>query len=175
MLEHIKEHSMMVARVAGFITKHMQEAGQVLSVDIAVAAALLHDIAKTASLTSNGNHAVEGRNICREHKFNEIADIVGEHVVLVNGVPSQCCSEKEIVYYADKRVLHDKVVSLDARLDYILERYGQDDERLCRLIEKNFLTCRKIEEKLFIGLDFEPDDLAGLVNGHSLTLAQFKF
>lgn len=174
MLGHIKDHSVMVARVAGLITKNMQEAGRDVSLDLAVTSALLHDIAKTASLTTNENHAAKGRDICLEHAFFEVADIVGEHVVLAQGVPSGCCSEKEIVYYADKRVLHDKVVSLDERLDYILEHYGQDDAHLCRLIEKNFMTCRLIEEKFFDILEFEPEELANLVNGHPLILEHLQ-
>ena len=174
MLAHIKEHSVVVARVAALITKNMQEAGEDVSLELAIAAALLHDIAKTACLDSNGNHAAQGREICLEHQFFEAADIVGEHVVLANGLPDGCCTEKEIVYYADKRVLHDKVVSLDERLEYILEHYGQNDERLCNLIEKNFMTCRLLEQKLFDIVAFQPEDLAGLVNGHPLILEHFQ-
>lgn len=175
MLEHIKDHSVMVARVAGMITRKMQDAGQdALSLDLAVAAALLHDIAKTPCLVSNENHAAQGREICLAHEFFELADIVGEHVVLTDGVPQDCCSEKEIVYYADKRVLHDAIVSIEDRLEYILERYGQNDGHLHHLIEQNFMTCRIIEQKIFAALGLRPDELANMVNGHPLELEHFK-
>ncbi len=174
MLENIKDHSVMVARVAGLITRKMQDVGQDLSLDLAVTAALLHDIAKTACLDSNENHAARGREICIAHEFFEVADIVGEHVVLTNGVPQECCSEKEIVYYADKRVLHDSIVTIEDRLEYILDRYGQNDERLYYLIEQNFMICRAIEQKIFHVLELQPDDLADMVNGHPLILEHFK-
>lgn len=174
MLENIKEHSVMVARVAGFIVKEMHEAGKDISMDLTLAAALMHDIAKTSSLNSNEDHAQKGRELCLSHEFYEIADIVGEHVVLANGVPKSCCREKEIVYYADKRVLHDKVVSLDDRLEYILERYGNNDTHLHHLIKKNFTNCRLVEEKIFNILERQPDDVSDLVNGHLLILGNFQ-
>lgn len=174
MLENIKEHSVIVARVAGYIVKEMQAAGKDISMDLTLAAALLHDIAKTPSLNSSEDHAQKGRELCLSHEFYEIADIVGEHVVLANGVPQSCCKEKEIVYYADKRVLHDKVVSLDERLEYILERYGNNDTRLYHLIEKNFMNCRLVEEKIFNILDCQADDISDLVNGHPLVLENFQ-
>ena len=34
---------------------------------------------------------------------------------------------REIIYYADKRVRHEEIVSLDDRLEYILEHYGLGD------------------------------------------------
>ena len=55
---------------------------------------------------------------------NEIAPIVGEHVRLKNYHLNGAFSEKEVVYYADKRVKHDRVVTLKERQDYIIERYG---------------------------------------------------
>ena len=175
MLENIKDHSVMVARVAGMITRKMQDVGRNdLSLDLAVAAALLHDIAKTACLDSNENHAAQGREICLEHDFFEVADIVGEHVVLSNGVPQECCSEKEIVYYADKRVLHDRIVSIEDRLEYILDRYGQNDARLHHLIEQNFRICRTIEQRIFDVLELPPDGLTDMVNGHPLVLEHFN-
>lgn len=164
----------MVARVAGFIAKEMQGVGKDISMDVTIAAALLHDIAKTPSLNSKEDHAQKGRELCLRHQFHEIADIVGEHVVLVSGVPQSCCTEKEIVYYADKRVLHDKVVSLDERLGYIIERYGANDGHLCRLIKDNFMNCRVIEEKIFDLLAYQADDISALVNGHPLVLENFQ-
>lgn len=174
MLGNIKEHSVMVARVAGFIVKELHEAGKDISMDVTIAAALLHDIAKTSSLNSNEDHAQKGREFCLRHEFHEIADIVGEHVVLGTDVSQSCCREKEIVYYADKRVLHDKVVSLDERLEYILERYGNNDAHLLRFIEKNFMICRLVEEKIFGILECQADDISDLVNGHPLVLESFQ-
>lgn len=164
MLDNIRLHSMVVARVAGFLCTGLQPALDV-SMERVVAGALLHDIAKTQSLASDGDHAEMGADLCRRHGFDEVADIVGQHVILDNGVPERP-GEREIVYYADKRVMHENIVGLDKRLTYILERYGRGDSRLCRRIEDNFNNCRLVEKKLFALLPYSPEDVAGLINGH---------
>ena len=78
-----------------------------LSLELIVSGALLHDIAKTASLETELRHDELGREICLRHGLDELAEIVAEHVVLKDWAPEHC-TEKEIVYYADKRVLHDR-------------------------------------------------------------------
>ncbi len=170
MLDNIREHSIIVARVAELLARGMLAVGKEVSLDKTIAGALLHDIAKTACLDCNDNHAAMGREVCLKHGFDEIADIVGEHVVLKNGVPDNCCCERELVYYADKRVKHDQVVSLDERLDYILERYGQDNPSLFEAIKRNFDHSRQIENKLFVHLPWKPDEVEGLINGRADTL-----
>ena len=170
MLANIRDHSLLVARVAGLMAENLSRNGVGVSLELTVAGALLHDIAKTACLECDGNHAAMGSEICRRHGYAELAEIVAEHVLLRDGLAPGCCREKEIVYYADKRVLHDQVVGLDQRLDYILARYGRDDQRLHRLIRENFALCHEVEERLFARLPWAPAELAGVVAGHTVTL-----
>lgn len=174
MLANIRDHSLLVARVAGLVAETLAGRGVVVSVELTVAGALLHDIAKTACLDCDGNHAAMGSEICRRHDYVEIAEIVAEHVILQD-VSAVCCPEKEIVYYADKRVLHDQVVGLDERLDYILARYGRNDARLQDLIRQNFAICRQVEERLFAVLPWAPAELAGVVAAHAVTLGDETF
>jgi putative nucleotidyltransferase with HDIG domain len=162
MLANIKEHSFMVARVSALLSGALQRAGLPVDGELAVAAALLHDIAKTPCLDSRCHHAEVGVEICLDHGFPEVADIVGEHVVLSDFSPAQL-SAKEIVYYADKRVNHDRIVSLQERFAYIVERYGQGDPRRAEKIEFNFGRCSRIEERIFCFLDFRPDQVPALV------------
>jgi len=172
MLPNIREHSVMVGRVAGFIGRGLAQAGRDLSPELIVAGALLHDIAKTASLETELRHDELGREICLRHGLDELAEIVDEHVVLKNGVPDRC-TEKEIVYYADKRVLHDAVVTLEARLDYIIHRYGNGDEGLHVRIRQNFAQAHAIEERLFAELDFSPEELGERLNRDGFLLEAF--
>ena len=165
MLDNIREHSLVVARVTELLGRGLTAAGRQLDLELLIAGALLHDIAKTLCLNSNESHAARGRAICLAHGFDEIADIVGEHVVLQNGVRAECCCPKEIVYYADKRVKHDQVVGLDERLDYILERYGENSPQRHAAIRANFENSRRIESKLFAVLPWRPDEVGDLVNG----------
>ena len=159
MLENIKAHSVVVARITHLIARCLFDAGQTISVEKATAGALLHDIGKTSSLKSGGDHAEIGRQICLKNHLDEIADMVGEHVRLRDYDLNGHYSEREILFYADKRVNHDRIVDLEERLAYILERYGRGRERLSHAIIGNFELCRKVEIKLFRKLDFSPGSL----------------
>jgi uncharacterized protein len=158
MLDNIREHSIVVARIAELLARGLLEAGESVDLKKVIAAALMHDIAKTSCLKNGRNHAEEGRKICLQNNLEEIAPIVAEHVVLRTYLINGCFSEKEIVYYADKRVNHHSVVSLEERLRYILERYGARGRR--EVIERNFALCRKIEAALFGLLPFHPEELS---------------
>lgn len=164
MLDNIRAHSKVVARVAELITRGLMQGNGVtaLNLDLVISASLLHDIAKTQCLDSRCDHARVGGEICREHGFMEIADIVEQHVVIKsNG--SGSITETEIVYYADKRVNHDKVVSLHDRLDYILDRYARNNAVRSDLILQNFAKCLRMEKRIFDNLDFSPGQLADQV------------
>lgn len=159
MLEHIKAHSVVVARVARMIAEGLRDVDMDISVLKTTVGALMHDIGKTPSLTSGENHAEIGKQICIENGLDEIADIVGEHVRLKDYHLNGANSEKVVVYYADKRVKHDHIVTLEERQDYILKHYGQGQEHIHRAIKLNFKRCRQIEETLFSKLKFSPESL----------------
>jgi len=163
MLDNIKAHSVMVERISFVIARGLREAGVEISLEKTKAGALLHDIAKTICLNSVKDHARLGADICVENHFEEIAGIVGEHVRLRNEESDGKIDEKMIVYYADKRVNHDKVVSIDVRMEDLFRRYGRNDPYRRQLIEKNFNFCRKVEEKLFDRLRFGPEELAEMI------------
>ena len=164
MLENIRVHSVVVAKIAHLIATGLKKKCSAISIEKTTAAALMHDIGKTASLRSGEDHAEVGRQICLKNRLDDIAQIVGEHVRLKDDQISQDCSEKEIVFYSDKRVNHDKVVTLEERLDYILRRYGGNNEGLRRRIIANFDVCKRVEKKLFCRLDFTPEGLQELVD-----------
>jgi putative nucleotidyltransferase with HDIG domain len=163
MLPNIKDHSIVVARVAEIITDGLIAAGHNLSMETVIAGALLHDIGKTACLDNDDDHAAKGFEICLAHNLNSIADIIAEHVILKTYKPEYGFAEKEIVYYADKRVNHDQVVSLKERLEYILERYGMNNETRCLAIKKNYARCQDLEKRMFSLLPFEPADISDVI------------
>ena len=163
MLENIRAHSIIVEKVANVIAQGLIDAGVDLLIEKITAGALLHDIGKSLYLNSGHDHAAKGEEICFQNKLDEIADIVREHITLENYEPEAAIREKEIIYYADKRVNHDSVVSLEERLEYLLGRYGRNDEYLCGLIRENFQMCKKVEGKLFKGLRFRPEALIEMV------------
>jgi putative nucleotidyltransferase with HDIG domain len=169
MLANIRHHSLVVARLAGQLLTGLCAATPDRPQPdhtLVIAGALLHDIAKTPCLNSNCDHAKIGAEICRQHGFPEIAAIVAEHVILHHYEPDRYAaghfSAREIVYYADKRVRHHVVVSLDERLEYILDRYSKDNPARQQLIQANFSKCLTLEQHLFQWLPFGPEDLGTL-------------
>ena len=159
MLGNIRAHSIIVEKIARRIAIGLREKGADISLEKVIAGALLHDIGKTLCLNSRDDHEAKGREICLQNHLEEIAEIVGEHVRLKDYTPDGAIYEKEIVYYADKRVNHDEIVSLDERLKYILGRYGKNNVTLHRRIRENFNMCNRVEHKLFANLSFKPEDL----------------
>jgi putative nucleotidyltransferase with HDIG domain len=170
MLPNIKSHSFVVARVAEIITNDLVAAEHELSMDRIIAGALLHDIGKTACLDNEDDHAAKGVEICLAHNLEPIADIVGEHVILRNYSSGNKFTEKEIVYYADKRVNHDRVVSLEERLAYILERYGMNNVLRCQAIKRNYALCQGLEKRIFSFLPFDPFDIPELLVARQSTI-----
>lgn len=160
---HIRQHSIMVEKIAVLLAGSLVQAGMILSLEKVQAGALMHDIAKSICIESGGDHCAKGKEICLLNGLDEIADIVGEHVRIRNHRLEGPVSEKEIVYYADKRVNHDKVVSLEERLGYLIQRYGQGMEGLQKAIRDNFEICRGVETKIFSRLGYSPEDLSEMV------------
>ncbi|MCB2218523.1 MAG: HD domain-containing protein [Desulfobulbaceae bacterium] len=175
MLDNIRQHSLLVARVAETLVRYLHapdvETADVAGVELVIAGALLHDIAKTRCLDGSCRHAEEGQLICEEHGYPEIGRIVREHVILSSFKPDRYRNgifpAREIVYYADKRVRHDQIVSLQDRLDYIIERYSDHNPLIEQRIKDNFLTCQELEGYLFSFLPFSADRLADHVPADS--------
>ncbi len=161
MLEHIVAHSRQVCRVALFLTDRL--GNPELNRELIRAAALLHDITKTRSFRTQEDHAKTGARTIAELGYPEVAGIVGQHVRLNRyGSASATPVDAEIVNYADKRVLHDRIVPLSERMGYILEKYGGDPERK-RWILILWEKTEKLEARLFARLPFHPDDISRLL------------
>ena len=166
MLTNIRRHSLVVARLADQILTGLTTVAPSRAQTnrrLVITGALLHDIAKTPCLHGTCNHAQIGAEICLRHGFPEIAPIVSEHVVLRDYNPDRykagLFNATELVYYADKRVRHHSVVSLEERLEYILEHYADNDPTRRLLIRENFNKCKILEQHLFQWLPFSPQGL----------------
>jgi uncharacterized protein len=160
MMEHIVAHSCEVCRVSIFLADHLDLFR--LNRELIRAASLLHDITKTRSFETRENHAETGALLLADLGYPEVGRIVGQHVCLEQYFSSATPTEEEIVNYADKRVLHDRIAPLSERMGYILEKYGQAPEQKQNIL---FLW-RKTEElqtRLFTTLPFAPDDLSLLL------------
>ncbi len=146
MLPNIVEHSRQVMRVSLAITDHLQE-GLSINRDLIVAAALLHDITKTRSLQTKEKHAASGGVLLRQLGFRRVAEIVEQHVTIPDLNLQGGLEEREIVYYADKRVMHNIIVGLDERVDDLIKRYATD-EKIRRRILLNKNQALAVERKI---------------------------
>ena len=159
MMDHIVDHSEQVCRVAICLADNLNREGIRLNLSLIRAAALLHDITKTRSFKTNENHAETGGKFLQERGFAEVGHIIAQHVKLETyAVLSNRPVEAEIVNYADKRVLHDQIVSLTDRMAYILDRYADSVESRERILGL-WAKSKDLEKRIFDYLPFLPEDL----------------
>ena len=157
---HIVAHSLQVCRVAVCLAEHIASAGLPLNVQLVQAAALLHDITKDRSFRTEENHAMTGGQQLTDQGYPEIGNLVRQHVRLDDYSNPGMLSEAVMINYADKRVLHDRIVSLDERMQYIQERYGtglKHENRIRLLWDKT----KVLEKQMFKHLPFPPENLNG--------------
>lgn len=142
-----------------------------------VAAALLHDIAKTYTIKHGGDHAMLGAAFVREKTGNPyLANAVYAHISWhwANHAPlseqtlahvrlhagnetktfvSQVNHKFEqnpitmplLISYADKRVTHSNIVTLDGRFENLFERYGKSEKSRAR-IQENYNQAKYLEQ-----------------------------
>jgi putative nucleotidyltransferase with HDIG domain len=158
MPDHIQDHSKLVCQVALVLTDGLIAAGIDVNRQLVLASALLHDITKPRSFKTGENHAQTGGQYLTELGYPEVGEIVRQHVMLDHYFAAATPGEAEVVNYADKRVLHDKVVPLDERMVYILHRYAKTKARQ-ELLKQLWEQTRQLEQHLFTHLSFTPDIL----------------
>jgi uncharacterized protein len=146
MLPNIVAHSLQVMRVSLALTDHLKD-GVTINKDIVIAGALLHDITKTRSIKTKERHDSSGGTVLRELGFPRIAKIVEQHVIIQNLNLDGNLEEREIVYYADKRVMHDTIVTIKERVQDLIRRYGINEE-IRNLILQNEVQVLAVERKI---------------------------
>jgi uncharacterized protein len=155
MLSHIKEHSFTVARVALFLSEELNKKGQRIDLKLVEAASLLHDIAKTECLVSKKDHAETGFQLLAAKGYERVGGVVAHHVRLPRGGDPSRVTETEVVNYADKRVRHDQIVSVEERFADLITRYGTNEKAVEFLQEMREKTS-EIERKIFSILVLDP-------------------
>jgi len=158
MRDNIVRHSIQVMRVSLALVDNLREPSTI-NRDLVRAGALLHDIAKTRTLeTGELRHDLIGGNLLRDKGYDDIARIVESHVVFEGFRADGPLEEREIVFYADKRVMHDQIVSLDERIEDLIARYGTH-ERIRAMIRENRAFVSALERKLQSYLIREIEDI----------------
>lgn len=102
----------------------------------------------------------------RDPGFGLIARIVEQHVVITDVNLAGPPEEKEIVYYADKRVMHDNIVTLEERVQDLLIRCGKT-EAICNQILENLRQVIPVERKLSSFMKTDIHDAIEEISGSS--------
>lgn len=155
MFDNIKAHSTLVAKVAVQLAILADKAGVDVDIPTMQASALLHDIAKSYCINHGGNHSQLGAAWVMQLTGNPaIAMGVLHHVFW----PFEPEADKYFlplaVSYADKRVMHDSLTSLEKRFGDLKVRYGKT-ERIIQRIHQTYEQALVLEERLgnLMGVD----------------------
>lgn len=182
---HIQRHMQKVAAVALYLGQILQQKGEKMNVVLLRQAALLHDVLKlcdfkkldiehfeqnvtaedihfwTALMKSCSHigHTEAAYNMLKDLGEDELAVTIRKHRFgsLTSEDPPETWEEK-LLYYADKRVKHDKIVSIAERIQDGRERYfpdgnlPQDDH----LVEK---ALYKLEAEICTKAGIKPEDI----------------
>ena len=144
MPDNIIAHSEAVCRFAEEFADKLISKRVNVNKELVIAAALLHDIEKL-----NGDHVVNGGKLVSRLGYPEVANVVKRHGLRCAGSTefTPQTIEDKIVFYADKRVLFDKTVSLEERLMYIAKNYDlgniEEMEGFCQTIERELYSLLK--------------------------------
>jgi len=142
----VYDHSHMVARLAVQMGTALNDAGCDLDLDLILAGALLHDIAKGTS-----QHAVAGGRILREMGYPRVADIAASHVDIVIHDGEEI-NESEVVYLSDKMVLGDQYAAdFRPRFEAKLREFSHApdiQENINHRLENALTIQRRVERRL---------------------------
>lgn len=180
---HIMAHMERVAAVADFIGRKLRKNGEKIDLKLLRQAALLHDIVKLCDFEEldlqsldqtytaedvqfwsslikschKDGHVAAAFNILKDLGEDELALIVKKHrfgSLMDSDVEERPKTwEEKLLYYSDKRVMHDKVVPLSQRLEDGRKRYFPSGK-----IPKD----DKLVEKALYKLEYEICEKAGL-------------
>ncbi|MFH0875385.1 MAG: HDIG domain-containing metalloprotein [archaeon] len=159
--QNIIEHSLVVNRISVFIAKKLAENGFEINVPLVDAGSLLHDVKKWHNIKHDekANHGEEGKKFLLKN-YPEVAQIVKKHMLYEIYDPGLSSWEEKIVFYADKIVNNDKIVTLKERFIYLNSRYPPKDEELRKKI---FELCKELEDEICKAIGMTYSEMIGSI------------
>lgn len=149
---NIVKHSLKVARVCSYLADFYPTVNK----DNLICAAILHDLFKL----SDKDHSKEVYDFLNSLLEPQIAEIAYKHdfSAIIDSNRKPVTLEEKILNYADKRVNHDKVVSLKDRFNYFKLRYNPDNEDPQWVLQAQ-KAYMELEEELFKNIEIKPEDI----------------
>lgn len=127
--DNVIRHSIVVSRVAAEVAAELDKKGKKVNLRLLDSSAILHDIGKLQP-----EHEKAGFNLLVKHGYREVAEVILTHPLhyILDRKNRPKTIEQKILHYADKRVMHHKVVPVKERLADLRKRYPQYQEKITR-------------------------------------------
>jgi putative nucleotidyltransferase with HDIG domain len=132
--ENVRRHSKTVAQSAYHLAVMLRNKGVQVDPILTQRGGLLHDIDKISTLQQTGAHGQAGADFLEAQGYPALAEIVREHIMssILHPKADQLAWEVKLVYFCDKLVEGDQLVTFDQRLDALSERYPHYRETMER-------------------------------------------
>jgi uncharacterized protein len=195
---NIVKHSLATAKLAVFLAEKLKEKDTAVDVELVERACLLHDVARICEVKESDYNNI-GMTVTEQEKtawdklkteykaaghedtaykllkeqYPVLALAIKKHryLSLLDENDRPDTWEEKIVYYADKRVMHERIVSLKERLDDAHQRNAQlrqmkgqnniDTDKVDRLIFE-------LEEEIFTAIGLDPAEITEeFIDSHS--------
>lgn len=165
---NVREHMYVVASLAEQLASSLMERETAINLPLVIAAARLHDLVRLkdqwqylpASISVPQSHAEINYQILHA-EFPEVAEVVRDHSLMTIFEPNRLRTwEQKIVFYADKRVNHSSIVTLEQRIQLGRERWGvtPNMDQTTKLMN----ALNALEHDLFNAITLQPEDLHAL-------------
>ncbi|MHC1743705.1 MAG: HD domain-containing protein [Syntrophobacteraceae bacterium] len=152
---HIRVHSAVVAEIALFLGRRLNGYAGRLDLELLEAGALLHDIGKPRSLATGERHHDLGADMLEARGYSLLSPIVRDHIAMDWDRATGPITESLLVNYADKRVKHDEIVTLEDRFEDLIARYTKTQEQ-AEFMRGRLNLYRTLEERIFGYLPIGP-------------------
>ncbi len=186
---HIVKHSLTAAKLAVFLAQKLKEKGITVDVNLVDKACLLHDIVRICNIKeldfNRFEQPVTAENKAKwqqlrtkyketpheyaacdilKDKFPVLALTIKKHryIGILNETEKPNTWEEKLVYYADMRVMHDKIVPLEERLTEAHKRnalfYGTEAQSKIITAKVDPLIY-SLEKEIFDEISLSPLDI----------------
>ena len=202
---HIVRHSLTVAKLAVFLAQRLKEKGIELDVNLVDRACLLHDIVRICNIKeldySRFEQPVTAEDKAKWHqlraryegipheyaaydilkdKYPALALTIKKHryIGILDEKEKPSTWEEKLVYYADMRVMHDKIVPLEERLTEAHKRnvffYKTEAQSKIVTVKVDPLIYR-LEKEIFDEIDLNPHQITDeFIDSFSVTDNRFN-
>ncbi len=146
--QNIIAHCRKVCEVALRVVDILENRNVCVNRELVLAAALLHDICKMQP-----EHVKLGADLIKKLGYPKVAEVMKTHGLEYIDEPEFIPQtiEQKVVFYADKRVAHDRMVTVGERFSDLKKRYAESVHVKNGNLQKEEVITKQIEAELLQG------------------------